>query len=272
MQPVTLPDSTSASSGHAITERRLRSHRKASPERFAPLWLRASLVLATFGILWLLYPRYYIENDLRRESAPTAATLVYLRLIVLAQPAVTETRLLLAQEALATGDIPLARYALATWAKRSIGSVPVKIALLRLRLLRTELYAQRPPSPRRAELAEVYTRAVLVLASRLAASELQRQARVVAALGHYQVAARLYRQIIAETGDAALRRKAFDAGIAALRAAGQSRDALAFARSELAAVPPSAALWREMTRLALMADAPRLAARYARRLIAHVPP
>lgn len=272
MEPLALPELTSHTPGHTDSERRLRSRERPSPERFAPLWLRASLVLATLGILWLLYPRYYIENSLRRQSAPNSATLVYLRLIVLAQPAVTETRVLLAKQALAAGNVALARYALAPWAKRGLEAVPLKIALLRLRLLRVELYAQRPASMRRAELTEVYTRALLLLAPRMGASELLRHAGAVAALGQYRVAARLYRQVMATTGDPAVRLKAFYGGIAALRAAAQPFDALAFARSELAAVPPSTGLWREMTRLALMADAPMLAASYARRLIGFEPP
>jgi hypothetical protein len=272
MEPIVLAELTSHTPGASDSERRLHSRERSSPERFAPLWLRASLLLATLGILWLLYPKYYIENSLRRQPAPDSATLVYLRLIVLAQPAVTETRVLLAEQALAAGNVSLARYGLAPWAKRGLEAIPLKIALLRLRLLRVELYAARPASMRHAELTAAYTRAVLLLAPRLAASELLRHARAVAGLGEYRAAARLYRQIMATSDDRAVRLKAFYGGIAALRAAGQPFDALAFARSELAAVPPSVGLWREMTRLALMADAPRLAASYARRLIGIEPP
>ena len=272
MESMTLPDLTDRSPAHAVAERRAGSRNRPPRERFAPLWLRASLILATVGALGLLYPKDYIESRLQRGSAPSAAALAYLRLMVRAQPAVTETRVLLAQQALSAGELALAHHALAPWAARRIAALPPNIALLRLRLLRAELYTQLPTSERHAALAQAYTRDVLLFAAHMTPSELLREARFAAALGQYRTAADLYRQVISQSRDPAMRLEAFYAGIEALRAAGQPLDALAFARHELTTMPPSAELWRALTRLALLADAPRVAAQYARRLVGLEPP
>jgi tetratricopeptide (TPR) repeat protein len=267
VDPITLREMTASMTSYATPER--RAHTRAAPtrERFAPMWLRASLILATVATLAFLYPRSYIESSLRQQSRPDAATLAYLRLMVMAQPAANDIRSLLAQQALAAGDISLSRYALGPWLQQGIAALPPDIALLRLRLLRSELAAAPPSSMRHAALADAYTRDVLLLAPRMGSSELLGGARIVAALGQYRTAARLYRQIITRTPDAALRLEAFHGGVEALLAAGRPADAFAFAQEELSFLPPSAGLWREMTRLGLMAGAAHAAARYARRLV-----
>ncbi len=266
MGSITLPELTASLAAHTAPERRTRTHEEPPRERFAPLWLRASLILATLVTMALLYPKPYIESSLRRESQPSATTLAYLHLMVSARPSALDARILLAEQALAAGDRSLARYALAPWLHREISPLPLRVALLRLHLVEAELDATRPSSLRHAEVAETYVRDALLLAPRMGSSELLRTASFIAAQGRYRIAADLYRRIIAESPDAALRLEAFHRGIDALLAAGQPPDALAFAQQELALVPRSAALWREMIRLALEADAPELAARYARRL------
>lgn len=272
MESMTLPPMTTHAPAHAVPERRAHAHDQPPRERFAPLWLRSSLALATLVTLALLYPRSYIESNLRHAPPPDAATLAYLRLMVMAQPAATDTRTLLARQALRAGNASLSRYALAPWLDRGYAVLPLDIAILRLRLLRLQLGSQQPASAHRARLAEAYSRGVLALAPRLPAAELLPQARYVAGLGEYPTAAHLYRQLIAQTREPALRFAAFRGGIEALSAAGRPRDALAFAQDELAAMPASAELWRLLTRLALTADAPGQAARYARRLMELEPP
>ncbi len=273
MGPAAPPGLTAPPTAHGLPERRAHAHQRPPRERFAPLWLRTSLVLATVVTLALLYPRSYIEANLRRQSHPSATTLAYLRLMMSAQPSAREVRLLLAGQALEAGDLALSRAALAPWSARAIPALPLDVARLRLRLLRAELDATRDSSPRHAQAAEDYVRGVVLLAPRLHGAELLTDARRVAALGAYRTTARLYRRIIAGAPDAAaLRLEAFEGGVSALLAAGRPAEALAFAQRELAFVPRSTALWREMTRLALMADDPKLAARYARRLIGRQAP
>ena len=267
-----LPELTDRAPHSAVTERRAHSREPAAREHFAPLWLRASLIVATLIALALLYPRYYIESGLKHSPAPNAATLAYLELMVRSQPTATETRILLARQAREAGRIALARRALAPWASRRWATLAPDIALLRVNLLRAELYRQPPASRRHRQLAATYTQDVLRLSPRMDVRHLLREARTVAALGHYRAAAQLYRYVIARSPDPALRLAAFYEGIAALRAAGRPLDALAFARQELAAIPRTMALWRALTRLALLADAPKLAAQYARRLIGLQPP
>jgi tetratricopeptide (TPR) repeat protein len=186
--------------------------------------------------------------------------------MVSAQPSSLDARVLLARQALTAGDLSLARDALAPWLHRGMPALPLRVALLRLRLSSAELDATPPSTPGHAEVAESYLRDVLLLAPRMDSAELLPVARIIAAQGQYRIAADLYQRIIAQSAGAALRLEAFHRGIEALLAAGQPVDALAFAQHELTLLPPSAALWREMTQLALAADAPELAARYARRL------
>lgn len=266
MGSLTPPELTASLAAHAAPERRARTHEPPLRERFAPLWLRASLILATLVTMALLYPKPYIESSLRHGSQPSATTLAYLRLMVSAQPEGLDTRMLLAQQALAAGELSLARDALAPWLHRPASALPLKLALLRLRLASTELNATRLSATHHAEVLENYLRDVLLLAPRMDSSELLPAARFIAAQGQYPIAAGLYRRIISQSPDPVLRLEAFHGGIDALLAAGQPSEALAFAQQGLALVPPSPALWREMTRLALAADEPELAARYARRL------
>jgi hypothetical protein len=267
MESLMLQQPTSPPPLHAVGERRAQSHAQPRRERFAPVWLRASLIIATLGALGVLYPRSYLETRLRATPTPNAATLAYLRLMVLAQPTQGDTRLLLATQALKAGDVTLARYALEPWRARSPAGLPLRIARLRLRLLRAELRTQRSGTVDQARLAKAYTRAMVLLAPRMEPSELMREARFAALLGRCRTAARVYGFLIRRTRDEGLRREAFEGGIDALRAAGLPREALAFAQGELALMAPSPELWRVMTRLALTADAPKLAARYARLLI-----
>jgi hypothetical protein len=265
--PAAVPPELSASPmGDSAAQRRARAHPPAVRERFAPLWLRASLIVATLVTMALLYPKPYIEESLRHGSQPSSTTLAYLRLMMLAQPAALEPRVLLAEQALAAGDLRLSQEALAPWRGRQITALPPDLALLRLRLLESELAATQRTTTRHAQLAAAYLRDAQLLAPRIDPSRLLSVSRFIAALGEYRSATRLYRLLIAETPDPQLRRAAFESGIQALLAAGQPAEALAFAQDELALMVPSAGLWREMTRLALMADAPQLAARYARRL------
>lgn len=272
MRLITPSEVTASLTTHAAPERRARRREEPPGERFAPLWLRASLIVATVVTMALLYPKPYIENSLRAESQPSATTLAYLRLMVLAQPSALDARVLLGEQALAAGDLPLARGALTPWLTSEISELPLNVAVLRLHLVSAELDAMRPSTLHHAEVAESYLRDVLLLAPRMEPSELLRAARIIAAQGQYDTAAGLYRRIIAQSPKAALRLEAFHGGIKVLLAAGRPTDALAFAQQELAAVPPSAELWREMTRLALTADAPEPAARYARRLTGLTPP
>jgi len=250
-----------------VAERRTHTRAQPTREHFAPVWLLASLILATVAALAFLYPKAYIETSLRRQPRANAATLAYLRLMVMARPDAAHARILLARQALSAGDVSLSRYALRPWLDQGFPALAPDIAALRLRLLRSQLDAARSGSAPRAELTEAYAHALLSLAPRMELSELLRETRFVAALGQYRTAAHLYRHAIARAKDAALRRQAFHAGVDALLASGHPASALAFAQAELASVPHSAALWRQMTRLALMANQPRLAAAYARRLL-----
>ncbi|MDA8382928.1 MAG: hypothetical protein M0037_07720 [Betaproteobacteria bacterium] len=250
-----------------LAERRVGAHQAAPREHFAPLWLLASLILATLAALLFLYPRPYLLKTLRDHPQPTLATLAYLRLMVIEQPSAADTRLLLAQEALAAGDWPLARDALSPWRDKAPSAVPPEVAAMRLRLQQAELGSPRTLSARRDALSKAYVKDLLALAPHMAPSTLRHAITVVASLGHYQTSARLCTLLIRRTRNPALRQAAFDSGIKALLASGDAAAALAFAQADLPLMPPSRILWREMTRLALQAGNARMAAEYAHHLV-----
>lgn len=251
----------------APSDRREHASARASRERFAPPWLILGVLVATLSALAFLYPRSYLETHLRQHPQPNAATLAYLRLMVMAQPSASDSRILLARAALTAGDIGLADYALTPWRAQDIAQLPLQLARLRLHLLRLELYAAALDSTRKSRLASAYVYDLEQLAPRLDAAALLREAHFAVALGYNPTAAQLYRQVIARASSPKLRREAFQAGIKALLAAGQARAALAFAQREQASLPPSLERWRQLTHLALMAGRSRLAARYARHLV-----
>ncbi len=64
-----------APGAYARTEHPERVHQAIRRERLAPSWLLASLVLATLGALLILFPKTYIEANLRTNPAPNATTL-----------------------------------------------------------------------------------------------------------------------------------------------------------------------------------------------------
>ena len=248
-------------------ERPERARQAIKRERLAPSWLLGSLVLTTLGALLVLYPKTYIETSLRANPTPNTATLAYLQLMVRAHSDDGAARVMLADQALIVGDVRLARYALRPWLHEDMSRLPIRIAMLRLHALETELHSASGEPKRHARLADAFARDIVDLSNRMSVTTLMNNIRSVADLGHFTTAARLYRSIIDRANNAALRRQAFVEGIDTLLAAGQPKAALDFARSELARTPQDNAIWRRMVRLALMANQPHLAARYARRLV-----
>ncbi|MDA8094616.1 MAG: hypothetical protein M0T84_12055 [Betaproteobacteria bacterium] len=250
-----------------LAQRRVGAHQAAPREHFAPLWLLASLVLATLAALVFLYPKTYILQTLRANPQPTLATLAYLRLMVSEEPTAADTRILLAQEALAAGDWPLARYALSPWLNEKPAAMPPAVGSIWLRLQQAELGGAHTLAARRNALSKEHVQDLLALAPRMAPSALLHEIHFVASLGHYRTSARLCALLIRRTRNTALRQAAFDSGIKALLASGDPAAALAFAQADLPLMPPSHALWREMTGLALEAGNPGIAAQYAHHLV-----
>lgn len=236
-------------------------------ERFAPRLLLLSLFLGTLAAMYFLYPKAYIENNLRTHPQPDATTLAYLQLLVRVEPKNERLRLLLVREALAAGQLSKARTAFAPWEKVPVSQLPFAVALAGLQLRLVTLQASRANAANRTVLTDQYVEEVLALAPRMQPADLLKQARVVQAIGGYSAAAEIDRRIINESTDSRTRKIAFHDGIKALLAANRPAAALAFAESEISRLTPDEELWRLLTRLALSANRPVIAAKYARRLV-----
>ncbi len=85
--------------------------------------------------------------------------------------------------------------------------------------------------------------------------------------GEPQQAAEYARRWLLQAPNGTEQRQALDAVITAWLAAGKPDRALQDATMLIDHVPASRSLWRQLTRLALQAERPDLAARYARRLV-----
>lgn len=236
-------------------------------ERFAPRLLLLGLFLGTLVAMYFLYPKTYIEKNLGANPRPDATTLSYLQLLVRVEPKNERLRLLLVREALAAGQLRLAQTAFAPWRNTPVPQLPLSIAMLRLRIRLITVQAAPANSPDRVMLADGYVHDVLALAPRMQPQALLQKAKVVLAMGRYGTAADIDRLVIRESTSARLRRTAFYDGINAFLAANQPATALAFAQSEIGRLTPDDILWRRLTRLALSANRPLIAAKYARQLV-----
>ncbi len=232
-----------------------------------PWWLPIAIVVSTVFSLWMLFPKSYLEQTLSAQKTPNAASLAYLHLLVRANPKDNTLRLKLADMALAAQNASLAHSALGPWMHSPLRGLALPIAQARLRLLRLELLSTPLHTPTRDKLQQQYIHSLTQIAAHLSPLQLLNEAGFAIQLGDYASAACLDRRIL-ETGTASsLRLKAYQQGIDALLAADEPRAALAFARAYLNRVPRNEVLWRRLTRLALAANRPDLAVRYARRLV-----
>lgn len=236
-------------------------------ERFAPRLLLLSLFFGTLAAMYFLFPKAYIENNLRTHPRPDATTLAYLQLLVRVEPANERLRLLLVREALAAGQLHLAQAAFAPWRNTPISQLPLTIAISRLQLRLIAFQNARSNAADRAVLANRYVKDALALAARMQPTDLLKTAKIVRAIGQYAAAAAMDRRVIDKSTDARTRKAAFYDGINALLAANRPGEALVFAESEISRMTPDEELWRRLTRLALSANRPVVAAKYARRLV-----
>lgn len=236
-------------------------------ERFAPRLLLLGLFAGTMVAMYFLYPRAYIENNLHTHPRPDATTLAYLRLLVRVEPQNEKLRLLLVHEALAAGQLPLAQEAFAPWRNTPVSQLPLAVARTQLRLRLVAFQSAPRNAAGRPALADAYVHDLMALAPRMRPEELLKKAKIILALGRYSAAANVDRLVIRKSASGPVRTTAFYDGIDALLAANKPAEALAFAQSEMNRLTPDERLWRRLTRLALSANQPAIAAEYARRLV-----
>ncbi len=145
----------------------------------------AMLVLAV-----LLFPRAFIDQQLRAEGQPQAATIAYLQLLVNAQPSNETVRLQLVHERLRAGQLAEAEVALAPLAHHA-GLESAKVASLWLSLRRAQFVAIPPGSAAREEARRAYAHALERLGRRLSPAGQLAETRHAIDAGLYVTAARL---------------------------------------------------------------------------------
>lgn len=236
-------------------------------ERFAPRLLLLGLLAGTLVAMYFLYPKAYIENNLHTHPQPDATTLAYLRLLVRVEPHNEKLRLLLVREALAAGQLSLAKEAFAPWQHTPVSHLPLAVARTQLRIRLVAFQTASLNAVHRTALANAYVSDLMALAPRMRPEELLKKAKIVLALGRYDAAANVDRIAIRMSTSGRVRTTAFYDGIDALLAANNPTEALAFAQSEMRWLSPDERLWRVLTRLAISANQPVIAAEYARRLV-----
>lgn len=236
-------------------------------ERFAPGSLLLGLFIAGIFAAFWLFPRHYILAQMSSPQHPSPISLAYLTLAIRSQPRDTTLRFLLARQALDSGRLMLARSALLPWERRSWRQLPLAVAKLRLRLLLKEMRRLTRGTQPYTSITDEYVRGIDILLPRLSCRRLSEESNLLAGIGQFMLAVHLDRRILARTNDARLQKKAYLQGIRTLLGAGEPVLALKFARRELSRITPDLALWRLLTRLALMANKPALAARYARYMV-----
>ncbi len=236
-------------------------------ERFAPWPLLLGVFIASIFAAFWLFPRHYILAQMSSQEHPSPITLAYLALAIRSQPQDPTLRLLFARQALDIGRLVSARSALLLWGKLSWRQLPLVVARLRLRLLLKEMQRLTRGTQHYVGITDEYVRGIDMLSPRLSSNRLLEEADVLAGIGQFMLVVHLDRRILARTKNERLQKKAYRQGIHALLGAGEPVLALKFARQELSRIKPDLALWRVLTRLALMANKPVLAATYARHMV-----
>jgi polysaccharide biosynthesis protein PelB len=127
--------------------------------------------------------------------------------------------------------------------------------------------AQRAAELHAREAARLLWQRVLASSQRLPASQWEDAARSMLGLGEPQVAAELYFAARSAAGTRREERRLFLAALNALQGSGQAAPALEAAERELGTLAADTETLEFLTRLALAADRPDLAQRYARMLL-----
>lgn len=153
----------------------------------------AMLVLAV-----VLFPKEFINQQLRAEGPPQAATIAYLQLLLRAQPGDESIRLQLVHERLRAGQLAEAETALAPLVRHADRESP-SVAALWLGLRRAQFVAIPPKSPGREEARRAYARALDRFGSRLSPANQLAETRHAIDAGLYVTAERLAAHLLATT-------------------------------------------------------------------------
>jgi protein involved in temperature-dependent protein secretion len=269
-------------------------------QRLVPPWIAVAFGLMVAGGLALLFPFRGLEAELGRAGLrPDALQIAYLETWLAVRPERAQLRYLLAQQLVAAGDFARARLHLRHLAEGADTPLRLRAELLDIDIALRELEAMTLGHPERParEMAlrerfgtllardvptelglELAQRAVQVgaggaaidwferlLARRpaLSANGWEVIARQVLQLGEHDLAARLLMQAREVAPNLAEQRRLFIAALRALQAASRFDEALALAERHLGALAGDTATLEYLTRLALAANRPDIAQRYA---------
>lgn len=153
----------------------------------------AMLVLAV-----LMFPKEFINQQLRAEGPPQAATIAYLQLLLHAQPGDQTIRLQLVHERLRAGQLAEAEVALAPLVDHA-GAESSAVASLWLSLRRAQFVAIPPGASGRDAARRAYANALDQLGSRLSPAGQLAETNHAIESGLYLTAARLAAHLLATT-------------------------------------------------------------------------
>ncbi len=153
----------------------------------------AMLVLAV-----LMFPKEFINQQLRAGGPPQAATIAYLQLLLHAQPSDQTIRLQLVHERLRAGQLAEAEVALAPLIDHA-GSESSAVASLWLSLRRAQFVAIPSGAPGREAARRAYANALNRLGSRLSPAGQLAETNHAIESGLYLTAARLAAHLLATT-------------------------------------------------------------------------
>jgi hypothetical protein len=273
-------------------------------QRLIPPWIALGFGLMVALGLALLFPFRGLEAELGRAAArPDALQIAYLEVWLGVRPGREQLRYLLAEQLLAGDDLDRAEFHLARLATSADARLRDRADLLALDVELRRLQALSPGHPERParqaalrgrfgallarDLApdvgtELARRAAALGAADLAALWYERLLAAQAALpagfweaaatqalqwGEHRLAARLLMQARATARTLAEQRRLFIAALRTLQAAGLFDEAFAAAERHLGALATDTQTLEFLTRLALAANRPDLAQRYAIRLL-----
>jgi len=256
------------------------------------------------GGLVLLFPFRGLEQDLGRDaSRPDALQIAYLEAWLTVRPGRSQLRYLLARQLVAADDLDRARSHLRHLGDHAESQLRTRALLLELDIGLRELQAMSLGHPERPDrLLALREQFRVLLAGDLPADIGQELAQRAAALGATGLAVDWYRRLLAsrpvlsaaaweaaasnvlQWGEHVLaarllmqarsvattraeQRRLFIAALRTLQAASLFDEALALAEAQLGALADDTVTLEYLTRLALAADRPAIAQRYAIRLL-----
>lgn len=188
----------------AAPSRASRYRRRVTP-RLTVQFLGTGQVAALCGAMLvlgvLLFPKAFIDRQLRTTAPPSAATIAYLQLLLRAQPDQPATRMQLVSQRLRAGELRQAESELAPLLSRP-GPPPEQLGMMCLTLRRAQFLAVPADSPQRMLARARYAQALSRFGGQLAPRQQLEIIQQAIDSGLYAVAAQLADHLVTVTAPA----------------------------------------------------------------------